>query len=85
MNETAENAKSELENIIRKSVTDALSEFEKGKTISDPEKLLTVSQVSKKLGKSFRTVKKWVSSGILQTTKSGLITEASLNNYLNGR
>ena len=73
-----------LENYIRQSVKDAISELENGKTITHEDKLFTINQVSKKLGKSFRTVKKWVNSGILQTTKSGLISEAALTEYLNG-
>ncbi|MEI6059373.1 MAG: helix-turn-helix domain-containing protein [Bacteroidota bacterium] len=84
MAETFKPTTNELENIIRKSVKDALSEFEKEKIISNTDKLLTISQVSKKLGKSFRTIKKWVDAGILQTTKNGLVTEASLNEYLKG-
>ena len=85
MTGTFKNQPGELENIIRKSVREALSEFETGKSTSNSEKLLTITQVSKKLGKSFRTVKKWVDTGILKTTKNGLITEDSLNEFLKGK
>lgn len=66
-------------------ISDELSNKIK-REIKDPEeiKLYTINQVAKKLGKSFRTVRKWVKSGILKTTKSGLITEDFLNEYLKG-
>ncbi len=83
MKTTSKNEAIELEIIIQKSVKDAFSDFKKGNAILESEKLMTVTQVSRKLGKSFRTVKKWINSGILQTTKNGLITDAALNEYLN--
>lgn len=46
------------------------------------EKLYTVNQVRKRLGKAHNTIKKLIKLGYLRTTKDGLITEASINEYL---
>ena len=46
------------------------------------DKLYTVNEVRKRLGKAHATIKKLVVKGFIKTTKDGLITEAALNEYL---
>ena len=42
------------------------------------------AEVAKRLHKSHSTIKKLCSSGIIRTTKSGLIEESSIEEYLHG-
>ena len=44
--------------------------------------LFSINQVRKRLGKSHRTITKLVKSGVIKSTKDGLISEASINEYL---
>jgi len=44
--------------------------------------LYTINQVRKRLGKSHKTIKNLVLSGVIKSTASGLISEAALNDYL---
>ncbi len=46
------------------------------------DRLYTVNEVRKRLGKAHATIKKLVAKGMLKTTVDGLITEASINQYL---
>ena len=46
------------------------------------DRLYTVNEVRKRLGKAHATIKKLISKGMLKTTIDGLITEASINEYL---
>ncbi len=78
MNEIVILKKEELVTIMKL----ALISFEKEKDNEFP-KLYSINQVSKKLHRSFATIKKHAQSGLLRTTKSGLITEAAINEYLN--
>lgn len=45
-------------------------------------KLYSINEVRKRLGKAHHTVKKLVIAGYIKTTKDGLISEASINEYL---
>jgi hypothetical protein len=59
------------------------AESEKAKNISDlSDKLYTVNQVRKRLGKAHSTIGKLIAKGMIKTTKDGLISEASLREYL---
>lgn len=60
-------------------IKEAIQEYQNSK---DNDKLYYVNQVAKKLGKSYYTVKKLVDSGHIKSTKNGLITHKSLNEYL---
>jgi len=46
------------------------------------DKLYSVNQVRKRLGKAHSTIGKLISKGMIKTTKDGLISEASLREYL---
>ncbi len=69
---------SELKSLIKL----ALIEHEIEKNRDKGETLWTVNQVAKRLGKAHATIKKLITKGLLKTTKDGLITEASINDYL---
>lgn len=70
--------KQELANTI-KSV---LLEYDNEKASKQPEKIFTINQVSKSLGKAHATIKKLVEKGIIRSTKDGLIPESAINDYL---
>ncbi len=80
MSEIILTTKMELHN----EIIAALQDFDKIKSKGQPQKLYSINNVAKKLGKAHSTVKKLVSAGIIKTTKSGLISENALNEYLNG-
>lgn len=59
------------------------AESEKAKNTSDlSDKLYTVNQVRKRLGKAHSTIGKLIAKGMIKTTKDGLISEGSLREYL---
>jgi len=78
MSEIILTTKQELKEVI-KSV---LVEYDKEKASMLPDKLYTINQVSKMLGKAHATIKKLVKNEFIKSTKSGLITEAAINEYL---
>lgn len=47
-----------------------------------PERIYTINYVAKKLGKHHATIKKLVDIGTIRSTKSGLIPESAINDYL---
>jgi len=46
------------------------------------DKLYTINEVRKRLGKAHATIKKLVAKGLIKTTIDGLISEQSINEYL---
>lgn len=74
----------QLFNEIKKAVKISLSEHDQEKVNKDEMRLFTINQVAKRLKKSHATISKLVKDGLIKTTKSGLITETELNNYLAG-
>jgi hypothetical protein len=60
----------------------ALQRFDREKTKNQPEKLLTINQVAKRLGKSHSTIKRFVGAGLIKSNKAGLISEQSINDFL---
>ena len=78
MTEIILTTKQELANTI-KSI---LVEYDEEKISKEPGKVYTINQVAKMLGKAHATIKKLVANGIIKSTKSGLITELAINNYL---
>lgn len=63
-----------------KEISVELREEEKKATLS--EKLYTRNQIRKRLGKAWKTIDKLIIDGKLKTTIDGLISEQSLNEYL---
>ena len=71
----------ELKSILKATLSEFDLEKIKGNSIS----LFTINQVAKRLGKAHATIKKLVNAGIIKTTKDGLITEQSINDYLQNK
>lgn len=63
-----------------KEISVEIREEEKKATLS--EKLYTRNQVSKRLGKAWKTIDNLIINGKLKATIDGLITEAAINQYL---
>lgn len=69
----------DLKNLIKT----AIREVEEEKTAQfNNQKLYTINQVGKRLGKAHATIKKLVKAGYIETTASGLISEEAINKYL---
>lgn len=79
MNEIVLTTKAQL----REELKSVLREIELEKTANIPTKVFTINSVAKALGLAHATVKKLVASGHIKSTKSGLITESAVNDYLN--
>lgn len=74
---------SELFPALRKVVKDAMVEMnEEVDKRKRADKLYTINQVRLRLGKSHKTIKNLVLSGVIKSTASGLISEVAINEYL---
>jgi excisionase family DNA binding protein len=69
-------------NEIKEILKEAMSELEKEREAKTPDKLYTVNQVAKRLGRAHETISKLVKKGMIKTTKDGLIPESAINEYL---
>jgi len=69
-------------NDIKEIIKTAISEIEKEKEALRPDKLYTINQVAKRLGRAHDTINKLVKNGVIRSTKDGLITESAINDYL---
>ncbi len=67
---------------FKKELFSALCEFDKEKEKRMPPKLYTINHVAKMLGKAHGTIKKLVFQGDIRSTKSGLIPEDAIDEYL---
>ena len=67
---------------LAQTIKSVLIEYDKEKAANTPGKLYTINQVAKTLGKAHATIKKLVLNGTIKSTKSGLITEKAINDYL---
>lgn len=74
--------KQELADLIKIEVKQAVSEalLDQSDTI-----LYTVNQVSKKIGRSHKYVKRAVDIGLLRTNEIGLISGKELQRFINGK
>lgn len=73
----------EFDSFLNRAVKSAIKELQDEKEKEkESDKLFTINQVRKRLGKAHSTIGKLMSKGLLKTTKSGLISEASLREYL---
>ena len=79
MSEIILTTKDELKDVF----FDVFAEMERKKKASQPPKLYTVSELARLTGKAYATIRKLVKNGTIPTTKSGLITEEAINEYLN--
>ena len=48
------------------------------------EQLFYIAQVAKKLNRSHATIKKLVASGVIRSTKNGMISESAIEEFLKG-
>ena len=55
---------------------------EEKKKNSQADKLYTVNEVRKRLGKAHATIKKLINKGLIKTTIDGRISESAINEYL---
>jgi hypothetical protein len=69
-----------LGNLIKEAVKNGLKEVRQEEL--QGEKLYTINEVAKRLGKAHRTVKHWTAIGALKTTPTGLVSERALQDYL---
>ena len=67
---------------IKEILKAAMSELEKEREANRPDKLFTINQVAKRLGRAHDTINKLVKNGVIRTTKDGLIPESAINEYL---
>lgn len=65
-----------------KAIKSVLVEHDNEKALQGPEKLYTINQVAKMLGKAHATIKKFVDAGIIRSTSNGLIPENAVNEFL---
>ncbi len=75
--------KSEFNSSLRNELISILEDFENKKRASQESKVYTINRVAKQLGLAHATVSKYVKSGLIKSTKSGLITEEAINDFLN--
>lgn len=71
-------SESDLKSIIRSTLVD----FENEKNQNLEIQLYTINQVAKKLGKAHSTIKKMIEKGVLKATKDNLLSESTINEYL---
>jgi len=67
---------------IESAVHRQFERWEKENNKSHSERCFTINSIAKRLGKNHSTIKKLCERGIIKTTKSGLITEQAINEYL---
>lgn len=73
---------SELDSALKNAVKTAIREMNEEAANANNDRLYTINQVRKRLGKAHATVSKLISNGFIKTTKNGLISEAALNEFL---
>jgi len=67
---------------LAQTIKSVLVEYDKEKAAKKPERVYTINQVSKMLGRAHATIKKAVAKGAIRSTKDGLIPETAINEYL---
>lgn len=68
---------------LKNALKAAMSELNEESTkLKQSDKLYTINEVRKRLGKAHATIKRAINAGYIKTTKDGLISEAALNDYL---
>lgn len=72
----------ELETTIKATVRAALVDYDKEKAANSADVLYTINQVAKRLKKAHATIRKYTEKGLIKTTRSGLISEQSINEFL---
>ena len=71
---------------IRMVIADEIKkQFQEQKQQSGGEKLFYVAQVAARLHKAHKTIKNMVNSGVIRSTKNGLIPESAVEEFLKGQ
>ena len=71
------------ESELRQIIKDVLAEIQNDYLQKiENEKTYTINGVAKRLKMAHNTIKKYVANGLIQTTKSGRISEGELQSYL---
>jgi hypothetical protein len=68
--------------LIRNTISEELKKWKDEQAIKEGEKLWTINKVAKHLKKSHSTIKKMCKSGLIKTTRNGLITQNAINDFL---
>ncbi|PKP33272.1 MAG: hypothetical protein CVT99_02130 [Bacteroidetes bacterium HGW-Bacteroidetes-16] len=68
---------------LRTELLSVLVEYNNNRKENLPPRLFTINQVAKMFGKAHVTIKKLVGNGTIRSTKSGLIPEDAISDYLN--
>lgn len=72
-----------LDSKIKEAVTEAVkTSFSEHDREKNKDRLFTINQIAKRLHKSHATIKKLCAKGMIRTTKSGLIPESAIEDYL---
>ena len=73
----------EFDSLFNRAIKAAYKEMQaENENDKKSDKLFTINQVRKRLGKAHSTIGKLIAKGMIKTTKDGLISEASLREYL---
>ncbi len=70
---------------IRSVIAEELRLHLKEQKQNEFEKLYYIAQVSRLLRKSHKTVKNMVLSGVIRSTKNGMIPESAIEEFLRGK
>lgn len=71
---------------LRTAVFDVLTDAMKAARKETPEKLFTISETARKLGKKYDTVKRMIRQNRIQATTDGrYISQQAIDNYLTGK
>lgn len=73
----------ELKTALKAAMIELNEETARDKqTAAQADRLYTINEVRKRLGKAHNTIKKLIATGYIHTTANGLISEAAINEYL---
>lgn len=69
---------------MRAAISDEFKKMQQEARQQQGEQLFYVAQVAKRLRKSHKTIKNLVLSGVIRSTKNGMIPESALEEFLKG-
>jgi len=70
----------QLKNLVKEAVQEVTAEKEKGVV-----KLYSINEVSKMLGRAHKTITSLVNRGVIKATPDHMISEESINKYLQNK
>ena len=69
---------------IRQAIADEFEKIKQEARHQQGEQLFYIAQVAKRLRKSHKTIKNLVLSGVIRSTKNGMIPESAVEEFLKG-